>query len=72
MKIDGFNIEYNYIRKFFEYLNDYEIIEFIIEIEKVKLYDILINILKERKISIQKVSSYIISNDKNYQIIKII
>ena len=70
MKIDGFNIEYNYIRKFFEYLNDYEIIEFIIKIEKVKLYDILINILKERKISIQKVSSYIISNDKNYQIIK--
>ena len=72
MKIDGFNIEYNYIRKFFEYLNYYEIIKFIIEIEKVKLYDILINILKERKISIQKVSSYIISNDKNYQIIKII
>ena len=72
MKIDGFNIEYNYIRKFFEYLNDYEIIEFIIKIEKVKLYDILINILKERKISIQKVSSYIISNNKNYQMIKII
>ena len=72
MKIDGFNIEYNYIRKFFEYFNDYEIIEFIIKIEKVKLYDILINILKERKISIQKVSSYIISNNKNYQMIKII
>ena len=34
MKINYFNFEYDYMRKFFEYLNDYEIIEFILEIGK--------------------------------------
>ena len=62
MNIENFHFEYFYIREFFEYSNDHEIIEIILDIGKGDLSKMLINILKERKITIQKISAFIVKN----------
>jgi uncharacterized protein YciU (UPF0263 family) len=67
MKIDNFKFEYRYLREFFEYSDDYEIIEFIINMGERQISEILINILNERKIAIQKISAYIVKNKEKFK-----